>query len=204
MAEEPTPEEQLLEEFYTPSSAAIAQVVKSIDSTMGLAEEQEFRQQMLETIKRRKQEAAEFAQVTPEMILGSTAIRAYSSIDDCLDKHGNLDIEKARRTGAIHQIKKLSKTETKYGTNIHIEMYSNESAQDKLGNYLGMEKAPQQVNQKESLRAGIEEVARAIANGEEPSEEHKQLAFEQVKAWAVSRGALYSPEVIAEVAKEYS
>lgn len=94
-------------------------------------------------IEERKAECAKLAQVTREQIIGATVLRAFATIDDALDENGFLDIEKARETGAIHLIKKISKTHTQHGVNTAVEFYSNESAQDKLANYLGLEKAPQ-------------------------------------------------------------
>lgn len=94
-------------------------------------------------IEERKAECAKLAQVTREQIIGATVLRAFATIDDALDANGFLDIEKARETGAIHLIKKISKTHTQHGVNTAVEFYSNESAQDKLANYLGLEKAPQ-------------------------------------------------------------
>lgn len=94
-------------------------------------------------IEERKAECAKLAQVTREQIIGATVLRAFATIDDALDENGFLDIEKARETGAVHLIKKISKTHTQHGVNTAVEFYSNESAQDKLANYLGLEKAPQ-------------------------------------------------------------
>lgn len=91
-------------------------------------------------IEERKRECEQFANITANQVLGATARRAYATVDDALDADGNFDIKKARKTGAIHLVKKLTKTHTQHGTNVAVEFYSNESAQDKLGQYLGMEK----------------------------------------------------------------
>lgn len=154
---------------------------------------------ILKMVEERKQMVLEHSNVTPEMILGATAVRAFASIDDAFDENGNFDIKKARKTGAIHLIKKLERT--KYG--FKVEFYSNEQAQDKLGNYLGMEYAPKDNDQSNSLKQGIEEVARAIANGEDPTFEHKQIAWKQVRDWAVAKGAHYNPATILEMNKEF-
>lgn len=95
-------------------------------------------------IAERKKEVAQFANITPAQVLGATALRAFATIDDAFDENGYFDIEKARKTGAIHLIKKITRTPGKYGETISVEFYSNESAQDKLGSYLGMEKLPDQ------------------------------------------------------------
>lgn len=93
-------------------------------------------------IAERKKEVAQFANITPAQVLGATALRAFATIDDAFDDEGHFDIKKARETGAIHLIKKISRTMNKYGETIAVEFYSNESAQDKLGQYLGMERLP--------------------------------------------------------------
>lgn len=99
---------------------------------------------ILERIEERKREVAKHANVTAAQIIGATALRAFATIDDAFDENGDFSITKARETGAIHLIKKMSRKHTKEGIDVSVEFYSNESAQDKLGNYLGLEKAPQQ------------------------------------------------------------
>lgn len=91
-------------------------------------------------IAERKAEVAKYADITDAQILGATALRAFATIDDVLDVNGRLDIAKARRTGAIHLIKKITRSQTPNGENVAVEFYSNESAQDRLGSYLGLEK----------------------------------------------------------------
>ena len=106
-------------------------------------------------IEERKAECAKIANVTKAQIIGATVLRAFASIDNALDENGYFDIEKARETGAIHLVKSLSKTHSKYGTNTKVEFYSNEQAQDKLANYLGLEKAPQE-DKTEIIRIALE------------------------------------------------
>jgi phage terminase small subunit len=93
-------------------------------------------------IEKRKAEVAKHANITDAQVIGATALRAFATIDDAFDERGYFDITKARETGAIHLIKKIHRTHTKYGENIAVEFYSNESAQDRLGAYLGLEKQP--------------------------------------------------------------
>ena len=99
---------------------------------------------VLARIEERKKEVAKYANITAAQVIGATALRAFATIDDAFDEEGNFDIRKARLTGAIHLIKKISRIPTKEGVKTTVEFYSNETAQDKLGNYLGLEKAPQQ------------------------------------------------------------
>ena len=106
-------------------------------------------------IEERKAECAKIANVTKAQIIGATVLRAFATIDDVLDESGNFDIEKARETGAIHLVKKISKKHTQFGVNTDVEFYSNESAQDKLANYLGLEKAPQE-DKTEIIRIALE------------------------------------------------
>lgn len=152
-------------------------------------------------IEERKKIAARMANVTPEMVIGATAMRAFATIDDAFDEDGNFDIRKARETGAIHLIKKLEKTQSGW----KVEFYSNESAQDKLGNYLGLEKAPQENNDVDSLRAGVEAVARKIAlkTGEKLSNVHLVLAWTKVAEWAVQSKSRYSLGAINELDNYY-
>jgi hypothetical protein len=98
---------------------------------------------ILESINNRKKEVAKHAKVTPEQVIGATALRAFATIDDAFDDDGNFSMKKARETGAVHLIKKITRARNKFGVTVSVEFYSNETAQDKLGNYLGLEKAPQ-------------------------------------------------------------
>lgn len=125
-----SPKRAAIEAGYSPDSAAV------------IASENLNKPYILEAIEKRKADAALFANVTGEQVIGATAQRAYATIDDAFDENGNFSIVKARETGAVHLIKKLTKTRTKYGENIAVEFYSNESAQDRLGQYLGLEKLP--------------------------------------------------------------
>lgn len=151
------------------------------------------------TIEKRKEEALRYSYITPQMIIGATALRAFASIDDAFDDNGNFDIKKARRTGAIHLIKKIERN--KYG--FKVEFYDNANAQDKLGNYLGMENAPKNQDHSQSLRQGIEEVAKAISGRSEPLFTDMRDAWLRVRDWAMKKGALYSPDTIAELDKEF-
>lgn len=153
-------------------------------------------------IEERKVLAAQFANLTPEMVLGATAMRAFASIEDAYDEDGNFDMKLARKSGAIHLVKSLTPTER----GIKAEFYSNESAQDKLGNYLGMEFAPKDNNDAESLKAGVDAVAKAIAlemGTTEITHEIRVLAWERVSLWAQDHRAKYSREAIVEVGKEF-
>jgi len=159
---------------------------------------------ILQEIEKRKAIALQAARVTKDMVLGATVLRAFASVDDALDEKGNFSIDKARETGVIHHIRKFQKKDTKWGEDVSFELYSNESAQEKLANYLGMDVAPAENSQRESLRSGVEEVARALAQGQEPTQEQYAEAFAQVKAWALERGAQYSTDTILRLEQEYN
>lgn len=156
-------------------------------------------QEIVDAIERRKTLAAKFCNVTPEQIIGATALRAFATIDDAFDSEGNFDIAKARRTGAIHLIKKLEKTQSGF----KVEFYSNETAQEKLGNYLGLDKAPESNNDVTSLKLAIEEVATYLAEGQPVTHEHRRLAWKQVSEWAREKRARYSPQALQEISREF-
>lgn len=154
---------------------------------------------IIDAIESRKRLAANFCNVTPEQIIGATALRAFATIDDAFDDDGNFDIKKARRTGAIHLIKKLERTQVGF----KVEFYSNESAQEKLGNYLGLDKAPESSNDIASLKLAIEEVALHLAGDEPVSSHHRREAWRQVSAWAQEKRAKYSQHALQELNKEF-
>lgn len=149
-------------------------------------------------ILERKTLAAELCDITPEQIIGATALRAFATIDDAFDDDGNFDIKKARKTGAIHLVKKLEKTQTGY----KVEFYDNASAQEKLGNYLGLDKAPADNNDVQSLKKAIDEVALALAEGGPVTSELKKQAWEEILKWATEKRARYSRQAIDIVARE--
>ncbi len=97
---------------------------------------------LVERIEKRKAEMAQYANVHADLVFGGTALRASASLDDALDEQGRFDIVKARETGVIHQIKRITRTPNKYGETISVELYGKDSAQDKLGSYLGLEQSP--------------------------------------------------------------
>lgn len=150
-------------------------------------------------INERKKLAAEFCDISPEQIIGATALRAFATIDDAFDDKGNFDIQKARQTGAIHLIKKIEKTQHGF----KVEFYSNETAQEKLGNYLGLDKAPADNNDIASLRQAVNELASSIAGEDPVTFEHKREAWKQISEWAEAKRARYSQEAIRKLNSEY-
>lgn len=148
-------------------------------------------------IEERKRLAAEFANVTPEMVLGATAMRAFASIDEAYDENGQFDMKLARQSGAIHLIKKLETTQ--YG--IKAEFYSNETAQQQLANYMGMEFQPRENNDAPSLKAAVEAAAKAIAleMGVEVTHEIRVMAWDKCLLWIRESKAKYSEAAISEV-----
>lgn len=157
-------------------------------------------------IEKRKKLAVEFANVTPEMIIGATAMRAFASIDDAFDEEGNFDIQKARETGAIHLIKKLEKTQHGW----KVEFYDAASAQDKLGNYLGMEIAPKENSDEASIMSGVKAIAlqlakdhsRADFNGGHIAQSHLVEAWKKVAQWCRTSRVKYSVQSLESVARE--
>ena len=93
-----------------------------------------------QALAERKREAEQYADVSRKAVFGATAQRAFASIDDAYDEHGNFDMAKARATGAVHLIKSITRTPNQFGESVKVEFYSKADAQNKLGNYLGMEK----------------------------------------------------------------
>lgn len=156
--------------------------------------------EIYQAIEERKRLAAEFCHITAEQILGATALRAFATIDDAFDEEGNFDIKKARKTGAIHLIRKLEATPNGF----KVEFYSNEKAQEKLGNYLGLDKAPETNNDINSLKQAIDEVASYLAGDLTVTEVHRKEAWRQVSAWAQEKKARYSQQAIQEVSKEFA
>ena len=141
-------ESKFVEKMANPATNSPGQAAKdagySEKTASVIANENLNKPYIVEAIERRKAEAAMNAGITPEQVLGATALRAFSTIDDAFDEYGYFSIEKARETGAIHLIKKIQRSQTQHGENVAVEFYSNESAQDRLGQYLGLEKQPAQ------------------------------------------------------------
>lgn len=154
-------------------------------------------------IEARKKECLEYTNVTPEMVMGAVAMRAFGSIDGAFDENGMFDIKRARDSGAIHLIRRL---ELKKDGTFRVEFYSNESAQQQLANYMGMEKAPAENNDVKSLKAGVEQAAKAIAQEMNVPVDHhvRMLAWEKVERWVRDSRAGYSPAAIEEVRKLYA
>ena len=113
-------------------------------------------------IEKRKLEAAKSCQITREQVLGATVLRAFATIDDAYDENGNFSFEKARRTGAIHLIKSITRTPNQFGESIKVEFYDKANAQDKLANYLSLEKEPE-VNAATLNREAKEKFLAAVA-----------------------------------------
>lgn len=154
-----------------------------------------------EAISKRKAQAAEFAKVTPEEVLGATVQRAFCSIDDAFDENGMFSIELARETGAVNLIKKYK---VRNGQ-VEVEFYDNAQAQEKLANYLGMDVAPKANNDINSLKEGIEQIAQTIAQTEgrvEVTKEDRKAAFIEIQQWISESRSMYSKEAIQEVSRD--
>ena len=107
-------------------------------------------------IERRRKELAEISRITPDEIFGSALREVLSTIDDVLDEQGRFCIKKARKTGAIHYVRKLSFRETKFGTNVAFEMADAAAARRELSEYLGMKQLPRENERK--LKATVDAI----------------------------------------------
>lgn len=100
---------------------------------------------ILEAIRKRKRKVMEYAQVTPEEVLGFAAFQMRSSIADVLDDNGTFSLEKARATGAVDLIKKHKETmktftnkdgNTEEIKTVEVEMLTNQDARKEVAKYL--------------------------------------------------------------------
>lgn len=152
-------EVRFVEEMTSPDVKSGTQAAKdagySPDSAHAIANENLKKPYIIEAIENRKAEAALFSNITPEQVIGATAQRAFATLDDAFDEHGYFDMDKARETGAVHLIKKISRNPTKYGENVSVEFYPKDSAQDKLGTYLGLEQKPRENESDDTLIRSI-------------------------------------------------
>lgn len=122
-----------------------------------------------ERVERRKAEAMRRAQIHTDVIVGSLAEIATSSLCDVLDENGEFDINKARENNTDHLIKKLKITkrtilggeeesgilETKY----EFEMYDRLNALNQLRDNFGMKQEPRPNSQAE-LESAISDFIR--------------------------------------------
>lgn len=110
-------------------------------------------------IEKRKQKLAKHANIENAQVIGSAVVEAFTSINDVLDINGHFDIKKARRTGAIHRVKSITRTQGKYGESVKIEMYSSADARRELAEYLGLKQLPRE-NQ-EAVETTAQNIVRA-------------------------------------------
>lgn len=103
---------------------------------------------ILTAIEKRKQRALAHTGITPEEILGRAAQNMRVSVDDLLNENGAFDLEKARETGAIDDVKKyksFARIDAETGNCIiktEIEMYSSADARKEVARYIGLDKNP--------------------------------------------------------------
>ena len=126
---------------------------------------------IVQNIENRKKALASFVNIKNEMIIGAAIREAFSSIDDVYDARGNFDIKKARRTGAIHHIKSITRTPNKYGEAVKVEMYSAAEARKEVADYLGIKQLPRENEEK------VKNTVAAIRDYIEthPSEDRQQI-----------------------------
>lgn len=99
-------------------------------------------------IEQRKRRALAHTGITPEEVLGRAAQNMRVSIDDLLNESGAFDLEKARETGAIDDVKKyksFARIDAETGDCIiktEIEMYSSAEARKEVARYIGLDRNP--------------------------------------------------------------
>lgn len=106
--------------------------------------------------EKRKAELAKAANITKEAIIGAAAINAMATIDDALDEYGHFDIQKARKTGAIHSIRTIKRTPNKFGESVHVEFYSAADARKEVAEYLGIKQLPH--DNEENLQRAVDSI----------------------------------------------
>lgn len=117
-----------------------------------------------ETIKQR---IAEKTMAADEVLVRLTE-HARNSMQDFLDPdRGELDLASARDGGKLHLVKKLTRTDTKYGKQVAIELYDAQAALALLGKHHGLfkEVIDVQINPSELTD---DQLAR-LAAGEDPA-----------------------------------
>lgn len=113
-------------------------------------------------INTRKAIVAEHCQIKAETIIGDAVLQAMSTIKDVVDENGHFDMGKACESGGIHQIKELTFTQTKFGENVRVVMYSRSEARRELADYLGIKQMPRE--NEEKLKKVVQAVRDYIAD----------------------------------------
>jgi phage terminase small subunit len=72
-------------------------------------------------------------------VLSRLADHADGTMEDFIDiGRETLDLDKAKAAGKLHLIKKFTRSETKYGTNVSLELYDAQAALVHLGKHHGL------------------------------------------------------------------
>lgn len=91
------------------------------------------------SIKEAVQAAIADRAMTADEVLSRLAEHARGTMADFIDvDRRTLDLDKARDAGMLHLVKKFSRSETKYGTNLSIELYDAQAALGLLGKHHGL------------------------------------------------------------------
>lgn len=117
---------------------------------------------LIEEIQRRNAEVMKLAQIHTDVITGWLVQIASVSPEDCVDKRGNFDINKARRTGAIHAIRKLEKTDKGF----KFELYPRLDAISQLRDNFGMKQEPRANTYEATRQAEVEKELEKIMQAE--------------------------------------
>lgn len=97
-----------------------------------------------DAIQARREYFRSIADVDAKDIIGAQVEIAFASIEDALDDKGNLDFAKAKKNGSAKLIKKISRSDTKYGENVSVEFYSRADALGHLSEILGLKQMPRE------------------------------------------------------------
>lgn len=85
------------------------------------------------------QERLNAAAMPANEVLARLTQHGSSSMEDFVDvDRETLDLDKARTAGKLHLIKKFTRSETKYGTNVSIEIYDAQAALVHIGKHHGL------------------------------------------------------------------
>ncbi|MCA1623242.1 MAG: terminase small subunit [Acidobacteria bacterium] len=145
----------------------------SENSAKQIASENLTKPYLLDAIEKRRKEVIDFHKVSAEEIYGSAIREMYSSIDDVLDANGQFDIKKARRTGAIHNVKEIIYRPSKYGVSISVKMNDAAAARRELSDYIGLKQKPREND--ETLEKVVLAFQNWLEDNSDASKEEKVL-----------------------------
>lgn len=154
-----------------------------------------------ELVQKRKDYAAKLAGIDAAQIQGAIVNIAFSSIEDAFNDEGYFDYQKAKATGALHLIKKINRTQTKFGENVSVEFHDKQAALVELGQYLGLRTKERESN--DDIKAVAAQLADVILYFEStrPTEADFELMITQMAKLRGFNAQEFMPLVVAERAK---